>query len=190
MERFIMCCGVGGQPSPLRFEILGTGIEAEKLSRRLQCALAGLGWSAPVAVRDDPLRALDLGASRDPALLSDAAHNLGDVGGLALGWAGLAAGRLHAIDRHTHGWQRASILASFANATLLLILMGGLALEAFQRLTHPGVWMNGRFSSSRRPASWSTALPPGCFCPAPSTISTSAALCCTWRRTRWYRWAS
>ncbi|MGC8506656.1 MAG: cation diffusion facilitator family transporter [Thiomonas sp.] len=72
------------------------------------------------------------------ALLADAAHNLGDVGGLALGWAGLAASRLHASDRHTYGWQRASILASFANATLLLILMGGLALEAFQRLTHPG----------------------------------------------------
>jgi len=66
-----MSCGIGGQPSPLRFEILGAGIEAEKLSRRLQCALAGLGWSAPVAVHNDPLRALDLGASRDPALLAD-----------------------------------------------------------------------------------------------------------------------
>ena len=72
------------------------------------------------------------------ALLADAGHNLGDVGGLALGWAGLAAGRLHASDRHTYGWQRASILASFLNAVLLLVLMGGLALEAFQRLTHPG----------------------------------------------------
>lgn len=39
------------------------------------------------------------------ALLADAGHNLGDVGGLALGWAGLAAGRLHASDRHTYGWQ-------------------------------------------------------------------------------------
>ena len=65
------------------------------------------------------------------ALLADAGHNLGDVGGLALGWAGLAAGRLHASDRHTYGWQRASILASFLNAVLLLVLMGGLALEAF-----------------------------------------------------------
>lgn len=72
------------------------------------------------------------------ALLADAAHNLGDVGGLALGWAGLAAGRLHASDRHTYGWQRASIFASFANAILLLVLMGGLALEALHRLWHPG----------------------------------------------------
>lgn len=68
-----MSCGVGGQPSPLRFEILGAGIEAEKLSRRLHCALAGLGWSAQVTMHNDPLRALDLGASRDPALLADGA---------------------------------------------------------------------------------------------------------------------
>ncbi|WP_449370906.1 cation diffusion facilitator family transporter [Thiomonas sp.] len=71
------------------------------------------------------------------ALLADAGHNLGDVGGLALAWAGLAAGRLRANDRHTYGWQRASILASFLNATLLLVLMGALALEAAQRLSNP-----------------------------------------------------
>lgn len=67
------------------------------------------------------------------ALLADAGHNLGDVGGLLLAWAGLAAGRLRANDRHTYGWQRASILASFANAALLLLLMGALALEAVRR---------------------------------------------------------
>jgi cobalt-zinc-cadmium efflux system protein len=71
------------------------------------------------------------------ALLADAAHNLGDVGGLALAWAGFAAGRLRANDRHTYGWQRGSILASLINATFLLLLMGGLALEAMQRLSHP-----------------------------------------------------
>jgi cobalt-zinc-cadmium efflux system protein len=71
------------------------------------------------------------------ALLADAGHNLGDVGGLVLAWAGLAAGRLRASDRRTYGWQRASILASFVNATLLLVLMGALALEAAQRLSSP-----------------------------------------------------
>lgn len=71
------------------------------------------------------------------ALLADAGHNLGDVGGLALAWAGLAAGRVRASDRHTYGWQRASILASFLNATLLLVLMGALALEAAWRLSSP-----------------------------------------------------
>jgi cobalt-zinc-cadmium efflux system protein len=71
------------------------------------------------------------------ALLADAGHNLGDVAGLALAWAGLAAGRLRANDRHSYGWQRASILASFINAAVLLLLMGGLAFEAVQRLGSP-----------------------------------------------------
>lgn len=71
------------------------------------------------------------------ALLADAGHNLGDVAGLALAWAALAAGRIRANDRHTYGWQRGSILASFVNAAVLLLLMGGLAVEALQRFTTP-----------------------------------------------------
>jgi cobalt-zinc-cadmium efflux system protein len=71
------------------------------------------------------------------ALLADAAHNLSDVAGLALAWAGAAAGRLAPDDRHTYGWRRASILAAFANAILLLVAMGSLSWEAVQRLASP-----------------------------------------------------
>ncbi len=71
------------------------------------------------------------------ALLADAFHNLSDVGGLLLAWAGLAAGRLAPNDRHTYGWRRGSILASFANAVLLLVAMGSLAWEAVYRLWSP-----------------------------------------------------
>jgi len=71
------------------------------------------------------------------ALLADAFHNLSDVGGLLLAWAGLAAGRLAANDRHTYGWRRGSILASFVNAVLLLVAMGSLAWEAVHRLGSP-----------------------------------------------------
>lgn len=71
------------------------------------------------------------------ALLADAGHNLSDVGGLGLAWAGLAAGRLRPNDRHTYGWRRGSILASFANALLLLVAMGALAWEAARRLHSP-----------------------------------------------------
>ncbi len=71
------------------------------------------------------------------ALLADAAHNLSDVAGLALAWAGALAGRLEPDDRHTYGWRRASILAAFGNAILLLVAMGSLALEAVQRLGSP-----------------------------------------------------
>lgn len=71
------------------------------------------------------------------ALLADAGHNLGDVGGLVLAWAAIAAARLRSNDRHTYGWRRASILASFANALLLLVAMGSLGWESLQRLQQP-----------------------------------------------------
>ena len=71
------------------------------------------------------------------ALLADAGHNLSDVAGLVLAWiAALAAGRLP-DHRHTYGWQRASILAAFANAVLLLVAMGSLLWEAAHRLQAP-----------------------------------------------------
>lgn len=71
------------------------------------------------------------------ALLAEAGHNLSDVGGLVLAWAGMAAGRLRADDRHTYGWRRASIVASLANAMFLLVGMGALAWSAIQRLLTP-----------------------------------------------------
>lgn len=71
------------------------------------------------------------------ALLADAGHNLSDVAGLVLAWAGALAGRLRPNARHTYGWKRASILAAFANALLLLVAMGSLAWEALQRLGSP-----------------------------------------------------
>ncbi len=71
------------------------------------------------------------------ALLADAGHNLSDVGGLVLAWAALAASRLRPDDRHTYGWRRGSILASFVNAAILLVAMGSLGWESVQRLQQP-----------------------------------------------------
>ncbi len=71
------------------------------------------------------------------ALLADAGHNLGDVAGLVLAWGGALAGRLRPGARYTYGWKRASILAAFANALLLLVAMGSLAWEAIGRLSAP-----------------------------------------------------
>jgi cobalt-zinc-cadmium efflux system protein len=69
------------------------------------------------------------------ALLADAGHNLSDVAGLVLAWAGTWAAGLRPDSRHTYGWKRASILAAFSNAILLLVAMGSLAWEAAHRLT-------------------------------------------------------
>ena len=71
------------------------------------------------------------------ALLADAGHNLSDVAGLVLAWGGALAGKLRADARHTYGWKRASILAAFANALLLLVAMGSLAWEALGRFGAP-----------------------------------------------------
>ncbi|MHB1199039.1 MAG: cation diffusion facilitator family transporter [Polaromonas sp.] len=71
------------------------------------------------------------------ALLADAGHNLSDVAGLVLAWGGALAGKLRPDARYTYGWKRASILAAFLNAMLLLLAMGSLAWEAFGRLGSP-----------------------------------------------------
>lgn len=71
------------------------------------------------------------------ALLADAGHNLSDVAGLILAWAASLAVRLGANPRHTYGWRRASILAAFTNAIVLLVAMGSLLWEAGHRLKTP-----------------------------------------------------
>ena len=73
------------------------------------------------------------------ALLADAGHNLSDVAGLVLAWGGALAVKLRPNARHTYGWKRATIMAAFANALLLLVAMGGLAWEAIGRLLSPQV---------------------------------------------------
>jgi cobalt-zinc-cadmium efflux system protein len=71
------------------------------------------------------------------ALLADAGHNLSDVIGLVLAWGGALAARLQPDARHSYGFKRASILAAFINAVLLLVAMGSLAWEALHRLQSP-----------------------------------------------------
>ena len=71
------------------------------------------------------------------ALLADAGHNLSDVAGLVLAWGGALAVNLQPDARHTYGWKRATILAAFANALMLLMAIGALAWEAIGRLLAP-----------------------------------------------------
>lgn len=71
------------------------------------------------------------------ALLADAGHNLSDVLGLALAWGGLHLAKRPASPRYTYGLKRSGILAALANAVLLLIACGAIAVEAVQRLVIP-----------------------------------------------------
>lgn len=73
--------------------------------------------------------------SSSMALLADAGHNLSDVAGLVLAWVAVSLGKIKPNARHTFGWKKASILASFTNAVLLFVAMGLLANESISRLT-------------------------------------------------------
>jgi cobalt-zinc-cadmium efflux system protein len=71
------------------------------------------------------------------ALLADAGHNLSDVLGLAVAWAGLRLAARPASPRFTYGMKRSGILAALANAVLLFIACGAIAVAAARRLADP-----------------------------------------------------
>jgi cobalt-zinc-cadmium efflux system protein len=71
------------------------------------------------------------------ALLADAGHNLGDVLGLLLAWVAASLARRRPSARFTYGMKRTPILASLANAMLLLAASGAIVFEAINRLQAP-----------------------------------------------------
>jgi len=71
------------------------------------------------------------------ALLADAGHNLSDVLALALAWGASALARRSPSPRFTYGLGSSTILAALINAMLLMLVVGGIAVEAAQRLLNP-----------------------------------------------------
>lgn len=71
------------------------------------------------------------------ALLADAGHNFSDVLGLAAAWAASILAQRGPTQRYTYGLRSSSILAALLNAIILLIAVGGIAVEAVQRLAIP-----------------------------------------------------
>jgi cobalt-zinc-cadmium efflux system protein len=71
------------------------------------------------------------------ALLADAGHNLGDVLALGLAWGASVLGRRQPSGRFTYGLRSSTILAALVNAMLLMLVVGGIAVEAVQRLMDP-----------------------------------------------------
>ena len=73
------------------------------------------------------------------SLLADAGHNLSDVLGLVVAWAGAIMAKRAASPRFTYGFKKAPILAALANSLFLLIAVGAIGAEAIRRLFHPSV---------------------------------------------------
>jgi cobalt-zinc-cadmium efflux system protein len=71
------------------------------------------------------------------ALIADAGHNLSDVLGLVVGWAGAVMARRSPSQRFTYGLKKASILAALINALFLLVAVGAIVAEAVRRLIVP-----------------------------------------------------
>ena len=72
-------------------------------------------------------------AAHSLALIADAGHNLGDVMGLGMAWGASVLARRQPDLRYTYGLRRSTILASLANAILLLVAVGGITWEAIRR---------------------------------------------------------
>ncbi|MEZ0611877.1 cation diffusion facilitator family transporter [Fibrella sp. WM1] len=71
------------------------------------------------------------------ALLADAGHNLSDVAGLLLSLLAFRLARVKSSATFTYGYRKSTVLASLANAVLLLVAVGAILLESIQRFKHP-----------------------------------------------------
>ena len=71
------------------------------------------------------------------ALLSDAGHNLSDVASLGLSLLAFKMAESKTSTRFTYGYHKGTILASLANAVILLIAVGSIGWEAIQRFMNP-----------------------------------------------------
>lgn len=71
------------------------------------------------------------------ALIADAGHNLSDVLGLLLAWGAMWLAKKPPAGNRTYGYKRAPILASLANAIILLVAVGAIGWEAVRRFMEP-----------------------------------------------------
>ncbi len=71
------------------------------------------------------------------ALLADAGHNLSDVLGLAVAWAGAELSKRPPSKQFTYGFGGSSILAALLNGLFLLVACGAIVWEAIGRFSAP-----------------------------------------------------
>jgi len=71
------------------------------------------------------------------SLLSDAGHNLADVGSLALSLLAFRLLKVKANEQYTYGYRKTSILVALFNAMILLLSIGAIIYEALHRFLNP-----------------------------------------------------
>jgi len=71
------------------------------------------------------------------SLLSDAGHNLADVGALALSLLAFRLLKVKSNEQYTYGYRKTSILVALFNAMVLLVSIGAIIYEAIHRFLNP-----------------------------------------------------
>jgi cobalt-zinc-cadmium efflux system protein len=71
------------------------------------------------------------------SLLSDAGHNMADVGALALSLLAFRLLKVKSNEQYTYGYRKTSIIVSLFNAMLLLVSIGAIVYEAILRFLRP-----------------------------------------------------
>lgn len=71
------------------------------------------------------------------SLLSDAGHNLADVGSLGLSLLAFRLLKVKANNKYTYGYRKTTIVAALFNAMILLISIAIIGYEAIQRFSNP-----------------------------------------------------
>lgn len=71
------------------------------------------------------------------SLLSDAGHNLADVGSLGLSLLAFKLLKIKSNNKYTYGYRKTTILAALINAVILLLSIAIIGYEAIQRFANP-----------------------------------------------------
>ena len=71
------------------------------------------------------------------SLLSDAAHNVGDISGLLLAFLAFKLLKVKANGTFTYGYKKGSIVASFINSVLLAFAIGAITWEGVHKIINP-----------------------------------------------------
>ncbi len=77
------------------------------------------------------------------ALLADAAHMLTDAAALGLAWGAFRIARRPADKRRSYGYDRFQVIAAFVNGLSLIVLVGWIFWEAFERMLTPSPILAG-----------------------------------------------
>jgi cobalt-zinc-cadmium efflux system protein len=75
--------------------------------------------------------------SNSMALIADSGHNLSDVLALVFSWIAVILSQRQPTLKFTYGFRRSTILVALLNTILLLLAVGFIIFETFQRLRNP-----------------------------------------------------